>query len=189
MDPQMRNVMEAQKQARLQQLEAEMAWELARNTLAHKKLHDRFVACLEQPRFIVKAFQTPDFVSTLRCPAPSKDFLEATFKPLFSISKLKIAAQRASVSLLNRIAQGEGEGESAPATGSPERRQSMARRESTGAVQVMTSRQKLEEAANKSEERKRVREEQKAQRDRLMAEKPNEKHVNPEDLEVGWHAC
>jgi hypothetical protein len=51
-------------------------------------------------------------------------------------------------------------------------------------VQVMTSRQKLEEAANKSEERKRKREEMKAQREQLIAAKPNEKHVNPEDAEV-----
>jgi hypothetical protein len=195
MDPQMRNMMEAQKIARLTQLEHEMAWDLERSRLAHQKLKDRFIVPVEHHRFVVKAFLSRHSVSTLRCPKPSKEFNDITIRPIVSsISRLKAMHSRAQLRIESRALEGMSE--------SVEYRNGELKDPSSHSVIVNESgespkpvrresllhdtiRQKqIDDAVSKNEERRRKKDARKSLWDALLASKPNDKYVNPEDLEV-----
>ena len=181
MDPHMRSMMEAQKSARLAQLRDELAWDLEKHKLAHAKLRNRFFGPVDCHRLIVRAFLSPNHVSTLRCPLPSKEFIDMSFRPFMSLSKLKTWQSKAQLAVSKQIAEASGVAEdesSAALLPAPPTQ----RRESKDAA---LNRLKLEEALNKAEERKRKRDQRRVEWEALAASKPDEKYINPEDAEVG----
>ncbi len=188
----MSSMMQAQKEARLDQLRAEMSWELARHQLAHKKLHDRFLSPVQQNRFVVKAFLTNHQVAAMRFPVPSKEsatFLAANL--FYPLGKSVAWAKRArSVHTpkdgpLQGTEQGD-ESEVLPQLQSlpetpqqPETSRTMARSES-----MSSTRMKLQAALSKAEARNQIVEARKAEWNELLAAKPDEKFISPADAKV-----
>lgn len=184
--------MQAQKEARLNQLRAEMSWELARHQLAHKKLHDRFLLPIQQNRFVVKAFLTHHQVAAMRFPVPSKE--SATFLAsnlFYPLGKSVAWAKRARS--VHTPKEGPLQGteqpgnEDAPAEiqslpetpQQPEVTRTMARSES-----MSSTRMKLQAALSKAEARNQVVEARKAEWNALLAAKPDEKFISPADAKV-----
>lgn len=62
MDPAMRGAIEEQTAAELERVQAELAWALEKQTVAHEKLRAHFIDGLDSTRYVVKAFRTPDQV-------------------------------------------------------------------------------------------------------------------------------
>ena len=187
MDPQMRAMMEEQKQARLTQLRNEMAWELEKHKIAHHKLRDRFLTPVDQSRIVVKALLSGHQVSTLRQSKFSKEFTAHTTMLLYPAAMLGVAASRARHTLsqakLNvKLAEEERLADQAHLDAAH------AHAHQTGADKVDASesmvKSRLDAAKSKAEERAKRKEERKKLWDALMAVKPDEKHINPEDLEV-----
>jgi hypothetical protein len=99
MDPQMVARMQAQKEARLAQLKAEMGWELERHRVAHQKLRQRFIDPIEGLRFVVKGFLCGHEISSMRVPKASKEYLNHAAGMVFSASRMASWARRAKVTV------------------------------------------------------------------------------------------
>ena len=78
MDPAMRGAIEEQTAAELERVQAELAWALEKQAVAHEKLRAHFIDGLDSTRYVVKAFRTPDqvvmvLIQLLRQFSPSLD--------------------------------------------------------------------------------------------------------------------
>ncbi len=100
MDPQMSARMLVQKEARLSQLKAEMAWELERHRVAHHKLRARYLDPIEGMRFVVKAFLSSHQIASLRFPKASKEFMSHAQGVVLAASRAVSWAKKSKESVI-----------------------------------------------------------------------------------------
>jgi hypothetical protein len=195
MDPQMLQMLQTQKESKISQLKAEMAWELERHRLAYRKLHERFLAPIDGMRFVVKAFQSDHLVSSFRFAALSKAFQKSA-GTLFQASGRALAWVAGSSANILQKSTAATPATAASAEGlllpQPQSQQQKSQDDASSGPLNDTSisvvdghaRSKLQEAVDKADARNKAAELRRAAMSALMSIKPDETVISPADAQV-----
>ena len=186
MDPEMRTNMNKVRDAKLQQVSAEMAWELEKHTLARQKLQGRFLDEIRHRRFAVKGIRRQLQVFSYRTPKPSDAFEKLSAGVVAGVLKMMSMRARKRVASKGQAMMADGARVSIATTiaetGLDDDHSVMAALLSTLGATSSKARQQAE--ILKAKERKVKRQQRNKEWEALMNDQPDEKTVNPKDLEV-----
>eukprot|EP00054_Salpingoeca_dolichothecata_P028412 m.215633 g.215633 ORF g.215633 m.215633 type:complete len:1145 (+) comp26213_c1_seq1:4271-7705(+) len=193
LDPQIRVNIQAQVARKIEQVKAEMAWDLAKHTLAHHKLRNRFWDPVHQHRFVVKAFRSAHRLSVFRTPKLSSEFKlrsQNIFQPVSQLTALNQRVLKSSAhemdNNLDTVPRSQElkdqAQESGPMATLHRQSSSLSMQSRLSASFAATNQgRKLEAAMIKADERKRKRAARQSQWAAHNANQPDEHSVNPAD--------
>ncbi len=168
MDPALHADIEAQTTTRKERVAAEMAWELERSKVGHRKLRAHFLEGLSHTRVVVRGIRTHEQVSTFRCPMPSIEFKRraSTVKPATAPPGSLLTAVRPSVRPSTVISE----------------EMDMLEASMLNASDMGGGRLRMMAEALKAQQRKMRRKQRQAKWEALQASKPDDASADPDDV-------